>query len=147
MTIFQSLLSGLAVCAIASCTDNGDPTNNDVGQTIDYELSVYDIGIHPSIHIDPDGQAVWTKADGSVTEFQLDADALADLHRKVEDAMFNTLEPIYGCGGCADDAVHEVTVQEHGLSYAVQADTRAAYPERLRPVLETLKSLVVENTP
>jgi hypothetical protein len=139
-TIRLLLFSGLALVTITGCTDNFDGP-------IDYQLGGGFSGMHTSVHIEPDGKVTRTQRDGSVDTTQLDAVALGDLQGKVDQAQFPTLEPMYGCGGCADDIVHTISVRVDGSSYTVQADGSADYPDRLRPLIDALSTMAREPAP
>jgi hypothetical protein len=141
------LLSGIALGGLGSCAGTPDGF-------VDYQLTGGLAGVHASVHIDRDGEVTRTKLDGNKETSRLDPTALSDLERKVEMAEFPTLEPIYGCGGCVDDFVHTISVDlddrsrdrlHRGLgSYTVKTDGSAPYPERLRPLIETLSTMSQE---
>jgi len=131
---------GFAFFAFAGCASGVDGT-------IDYQLSGGFSGIHTSVHIDPDGAMTRTMQDGSKRTGQLDAATLDDLDHKIDQAGFSTLDREYGCLGCADDLVHVISVHVDGSQYTVKADDSANYPDRLRPLIETLRALVEELQP
>ena len=133
------LFCGLASVAFAGCTSNDNGT-------IDYQLSGGLAGVHASLHITPDGKLTRTKLDGSTETSQLDATALADLQNKVDEAQFATLETSYGCG-CSDDFHHTITVHVDGMQYTVKTDSSATYPDRLKPLIDALKTMVQEPPP
>jgi hypothetical protein len=136
VTVIRRFLvsGGLALLASGGCADSGDGT-------IDYQLTGGFAGVHASAHIDPDGKLTRVKQDGSTVTEQLDAAALADLHTKVDQAQFATLEPTYDCN-CADDVLHTITVDVDGTQYTVAADGTADYPDRLKPLIDTLEGMV-----
>jgi hypothetical protein len=82
-----------------------------------------------------------TIAPGPIDTAMLDSAALDDLARKIDDAQFSTLEPMYGCGGCTDDAVYTITVRIDGAPYTVRADSGSDFPDRLRPLIDTLRDI------
>ena len=139
-TIRLLLFSILALAAITGCTHNSDGP-------IDYQLGGGFSGVRTTVHIEPDGKVTRTKQNGSVDTTQLDAAALGDLQGKVGEAQFPTLEPMYGCGGCADDVVHTISVRVDGSSYTVQADGSADYPDRLRPLIDALSTMAKDPAP
>jgi hypothetical protein len=126
--------------AIAGCTD--DPEDNPDG-SIDYALDGGLAGPVATIHIAPSGKTTRTTPDGAKETATLAAAVVDDLERKVTEADFPTLDPMYGCNGCTDDSVHKISVQLGGISYAVTADDHASYPERLRPVIDVLCSITL----
>ena len=127
---------GLALLVSGGCADNDD-------RTIDYELTGGFAGVHASVHIDPDGKLTRIKQNGRTETGQLDAAALADLQGKVDQAQFASLEPMYDCN-CADDVLHTITVKVDGARYTVAADGTAAYPDRLKPLIDTLEAMVAD---
>jgi hypothetical protein len=147
MTSRIILLSSVALGGLGSCAGTPDGI-------IDYELTGGFAGVHLSVHIDRDGEMMRTKFDRTTETRRLDPAVLSDLLDKVEIAEFPTLEAVYGCGGCADDFVHTISVQldgrsrervrHHGASYTVTTDGSANYPERLRPLIDTLSTMVQE---
>lgn len=128
------LSCGLVVLASGGCADSKDGA-------IDYQLTGGFIGVHASVHIEPDGRLSGTKQDGKPVTGQLSATELADLQAKVDQAQFTTLAPMYDCS-CADDLLHTITVDVDGTEYTVKADGTADYPERLKPLIVTLEGMV-----
>ncbi|HSS03059.1 MAG TPA: hypothetical protein VLM79_38620 [Kofleriaceae bacterium] len=124
---------GLVVLASGGCADSKDGA-------IDYQLTGGFIGLHASVHIDPDGKLSGTKQNGSAVTGQLDAAALAELRGKVDQAQFSTLQPMYDCN-CADDLLHTITVDVDGTEYTVKADGTADYPDRLKPLIDALEEM------
>jgi hypothetical protein len=108
--------------------------------TIDYQLSGGFTGMRTSVHIEPGGEMTRTKPNGSTDTKVLDPTQLAELHRKVDDAGFPTLEASYSCD-CADDLVHTISVHIDGGTYMVIASSLAEYPDRLQPLLDALSSM------
>jgi hypothetical protein len=127
------VLSGLTFGALGGCTDDG------VG-IIDYERTGGFAGVRLSLHVESDGEATRRRFDGVTETFQLDPAKLADLDRQVREAKFSTLEAMYSCD-CADDFLHTISVHVDGAAYTVMADDTAEYPDRLRPLVETLVSM------
>ena len=125
---------GLVVLAGGGCADGKDGA-------IDYQLTGGFVGLHASVHIDPDGKLSGTKQDGRAVTGQLDTAALADVQGKVDQAQFSTLQPMYNCN-CADDLLHTITVDVDGTQYTVKADGTADYPDRLKPLIDTLEDMV-----
>jgi hypothetical protein len=128
------LLSGLLLGTMGACT-------HDLDGTTDYELSGGFGGAHSSVHIDPSGAMTRIKPDGTKVSSQLTQEEFDALQLEIVQADFPMLEPTYGCGGCADDFVHTISVHVGGGFYSVTADDSATYPERLRPVIETLSTM------
>jgi hypothetical protein len=92
-----------------------------------------------SLHVTSDGLATRTSRDGGTQTVQLDATTVADLNQKIADAQFPSLQPVYGCPGCADEYVYEVTVEVNGFTYAARVDQFASpVPESLQTLLTTL---------
>jgi hypothetical protein len=127
------VLCGLVVLASGGCTDSKDGA-------IDYQLTGGFVGLHASVHVDPDGNLSGTKQNGSAVTGQLNAAALADLRGKVDQAQFSTLEAMYDCN-CADDLLHTITVEVDGTEYTVKADGTADYPDRLKPLIDALEEM------
>jgi hypothetical protein len=134
----------LVSCGLALLVSGGCANNDD--RTIDYELTGGFAGVHASVHVDPDGELTRIKQDGSTVTGQLDAAALADLQGKVDQAQFASLEPMYDCN-CADDLLHTITVHVDGARYTVAVDGTAAYPDRLKPLIDTLEAMVADPSP
>jgi len=128
------LSCGLVVVASGGCADSKNGA-------IDYQLTGGFVGLHASVHIDPDGKLSGTKQDGSAVTGQLDAAERADIQAKVDQAQFATLAPMYDCN-CADDLLHTITVDVDGTEYTVKADGTSDYPDRLKPLIDTLEDMV-----
>lgn len=128
------IFSGLLLGALGACT-------HDLDGTTDYEISGGFGGVHASIHVDPSGAMTRVKPDGTKVTSQLTREEFGALQLKIAQADFPTLEPTYGCGGCADDFVHAISVHVGGGFFSVTADDSASYPERLRPVIDTLSMM------
>jgi hypothetical protein len=130
LVLFMAAMLG----AVGGCTDGG------VG-AIDYKLQGGFVGLQLNVHIDPSGEMTRVnERNGSSTTSTLDPTELADLHAKVDQARFPTLEPVYNCS-CADDFVHTITVRIDGGTYTVVASSLAEYPERLDPLIDMLSSM------
>jgi hypothetical protein len=92
-----------------------------------------------SLHVTSAGMATRTSRDGGTQTVQLDATTVADLNQKIASAQFPGLQPVYGCPGCADEYVYEVTVEIDGTTYAAKVDQFASpVPESLQTLLTTL---------
>lgn len=142
MTIRQFLpLCGFVLVSAAACASNSDTGN----AIIDYQLSSWS-GVL-SAHISDDGAFTRTKLDGSTVTGSLGPAAVDDLQSKVNEAQFPTLEDKYGCGGCADQPVHRITVHLDDNEYTVRADDGSGYPARLQPLIDELHALVQEPPP
>jgi hypothetical protein len=128
---------GLAVLASGGCADSRTGT-------IDYELSGGFAGVHASAHVDPDGKLTGVKQGGRAMDRQMEPGELSVLQDKVDQAQFATLEPMYDCN-CADDVLHTITVDVGGTEYTVKADGTAEYPDRLKPLIQTLEAMVSED--
>jgi hypothetical protein len=96
-----------------------------------------------------DGTALHVELDGTVTRHtdqqgtqtaMLDLATLDDLHQKILDARFATLDPAYLCD-CADDYVYNVSVHVDGSVHTVMAHTLGSFPDRLRAVIDTLEDI------
>jgi hypothetical protein len=136
MSLRILVVSGLTLGAVGACTNGGDGP-------IDYERTGGLAGGRLSLHVEPDGKATRVKTNGSVVNLQLDPDTLAELKGKVDAAGFPTLAPAYSCD-CADDYLHTITVHVDGSDYTVMADGSATYPDRLRPLIDTLVDMTNE---
>jgi hypothetical protein len=131
------------VSVIGGCASTDAPLDGPV----DYELSAFEATLNTALHIETDGTVTRTVTHivsptekPSTTETAtLDRATLDDLARKIDDAQFSTLEPMYGCGGCVDHSVHTITVRIDGAPYMVQADKD--YPDRLQPVIDALRDI------
>jgi hypothetical protein len=134
------LFCSVALLAFVGCA-------NSLDGSIDYELGGGFSGIRTDLHVEPDGAFTVSRHNDGTETGQLDAAALDDLQRKVDEAQFPTLEAEYGCGGCTDDLVHTISVHVEGSKYLTRADDGASYPERLRPLIETLKGLAQGTAP
>jgi hypothetical protein len=110
---------------------------------IDYSRSGGFVGLQLGVRVEPDGKATRHNPDGSTEIEQLDPTTMAELRRKIDDARFPTLDPEYSCN-CADDFLHTITVQVDGTDYTVMVDDSATYPDRLRPLIDTLEVLAGE---
>lgn len=123
--------------AISGCASEGE---GDLPGPVDYQYTVRTE--FTDVHIDPDGTMTRTHIVGPTETLVLDPSTVADLRRAILDAQFPTLAPRYGCGGCADDAVHTITVELGGRSYTVEAEEHDAnVPVHLRPAIETLYAI------
>ena len=92
-----------------------------------------------SLHVTSDGVATRTSRDGGTQTVQLAATTVADLKQKIASAQFPGLQPVYGCPGCADEYVYEVTVEVNGFTYATRVDQFASpVPDSLQTLLTTL---------
>jgi hypothetical protein len=92
-----------------------------------------------SLHVTSDGMATRTSRAGGTQTIQLDATTVADLNQKIANAQFPSLQPVYGCPGCADEYVYEVTVEVNGYTYVARVDQLASMvPESLQTLLTTL---------
>ncbi|HEY0985819.1 MAG TPA: hypothetical protein VGD80_02165 [Kofleriaceae bacterium] len=139
MSLRILVVSGLTLGAVGACTNGGDGPDG----TIDYSRAGGFGGARLSLHVDPDGKATRVKTDGTTVTIQYADVTLAELKRGVDDARFPTLEAAYSCD-CADDFLHTISVRVGGSDYTVMADDTAAYPDRLRPLIGTLKDLTNE---
>ena len=131
-TLFSlSLLAG----AVGGCATHTDGP-------IDYEVTggFTGTGDGTVLHIELDGTTVRSRPSGGTETVTLDAVTLGDLRRKIGEAQFPSLAPIYHCQ-CADDYVHNVSVDLDGTTYAVSADTMAPIPDRLKSVIDALKHI------
>lgn len=136
MLIRMLLASGLLAGVIGGCASRTDTA---LDAPVDYQLVAFDATKSTALHIEPDGTVTRTRIQQPTETATLDPATLDDVARKIEQAGFPTLEPMYGCGGCVDDPVYTITVQVDGASYTVQADRD--FPDRLRPVIDTLRSI------
>lgn len=92
-----------------------------------------------SLHVTSTGMATRTSREGGTQTVQLDATTFGDLKRRIADAQFPSLQPTYGCPGCADGYVYEVTVEVDGSTYAAKVDQFAStVPESLQTLITTL---------
>ena len=138
MTLRILIPLGFLLGAAAGCADPADGP-------IDYEVTggIGGVGDGTSLHVEPDGTATRTSPHKPPVTEKLDAATFGDLRRKVADARFPDLAPHYGCGGCADQFVHEISVELDGQHYkvAVDIDESVSYPDGLRTLLGTLQQI------
>jgi len=138
MTIQMLLASSFLAGVIGGCASRTDAT---LDALVDYQLLGSEATQRTTMHIEPDGTVTRTNAPGPAETATLDPATLDDVARKIDDANFPTLEAMYGCGGCADDAVYTISVKIDRTAYTVQADSTANLPDRLRPVIDTLHDI------
>ena len=93
-----------------------------------------------ALHVALDGTVTRETAQGVTQTAMLDAVTLDDLHEKIMEAQFTTLESRYSCN-CADDLVYNVSVRVDGKSYTVAVDSMAQYPDRLKAVIDALRDI------
>lgn len=136
MSLRLLAFSGLTLGAVGACTDDGNGA-------IDYQRTGGFAGERRSLHVEPGGKATRIKTNGSTVITQLDPAMLAELQRKVDDARFPTLEAAYSCN-CADDFLHTISAHVDGTEYTVMVDDSAVYPDRLRPLIDTLAGMTDE---
>lgn len=94
-----------------------------------------------SLQLNTDGIGTRTSRAGGTMSVTLDATALADLNSKITAAQFATLQPSYGCHGCADQLVYQVAVQLDGRRYEVSVDSGEVVPGGLQALLTALTQL------
>ena len=98
----------------------------------------------PSLQVAIDGMAIKRfPSEGTMTTVQLDATALDVLNRKISDAQFATLQPVYTSGSSYDQPVYDITVQIDQRRYdvSIDSDPDVMYPDGLRTLLTTLQDL------
>ena len=132
-------ISGLTLGAVGACTNGGGGPDG----TIDYTRAGGFGGARLSLHVEPDGKATRVKTDGTTVITQYADVTLAELKSEIDDARFPTLEAAYSCD-CDDDFLHTISVRVGGSDYTVMADDTAPYPDRLRPLIDTLEDLTSE---
>jgi hypothetical protein len=93
-----------------------------------------------ALHIELDGTATRSTESGGSQTATLDAATLDDLDRKIVDAQFPSLAPVYSCN-CADSFIYNVSVQLDGSTHTIAADSLAALPDRLDAVIDTLQDI------
>jgi hypothetical protein len=136
MSLRLFLFTSVMLGAVAACSESVDGA-------IDYQRSGGFVGLQLGLHVEPDGKATRFMSDGSTVSTQLDPDTLTDLQAKVKGARFPTLEAAYSCS-CADDFLHTISVQVDGIDYMVMVDDTATYPDRLKPLIDTLEVMTEE---
>ena len=142
MTIRMLLACGLVTGMIGGCASRMEaPPEAPLDTPVDYQLLAFEATQHVMLHIEPDGTMTRTRMQLPAETANLDPATLEDIARKIDDAEFPALAPTYGCGGCTDDAVYTVAVQVDGAPYTVRADSTSAIPDRLRPVIDTLRNI------
>jgi hypothetical protein len=117
---------------------------DDIGSVdgfVEYEVYGGLGGWSGEARIAPDGTMTRRMLDGTTDTTVLPPAALDNLRHNIDVARFPTLDSQYGCGGCADDFVHTITVEIRRRRYTVKADGHDS-PERLRPVVDQLYGLV-----
>ena len=126
----------LSFALAVGCTSHGD-------ELVDYRVSggLTGNGDGTSLQLNTAGVGTRTSRAGGTATVTLDATALADLNSKITAAQFSTLQPSYGCNGCADQLVYEVAVQLDGRRYEVSADSGIDVPGGLQALLATLTQL------
>lgn len=98
----------------------------------------------PSLQVAIDGLAIKrSPSQGTMATLQLDANAFDDLNRKIADAQFPTLQPVYGCPGCADGPAYtiEVHLGDHRYEVSIDGEGGGHYPDALQTLLVTLQEL------
>lgn len=133
----RSLLASVLVAVIGGCASRTEALE----APVDYQLLAYEATQRTTLHLEPDGTVTRTRSNLPTDTVRLAQATLDDIARKIEDAGFSTLEPTYGCGGCTDDAVYTITVGIDGARYTVQADSMSDFPDRLQPVIDTLRDI------
>jgi hypothetical protein len=126
----------LSFAFAAGCASHAD-------ELVDYRVTggVTGGGDGTSLQLNTDGVGTRTSKAGGTTTVTLDATALADLNGKITAAQFATLQPSYGCHGCADQLVYRVAVQLDGRRYEVTVDAGETVPDGLHALLTTLVRL------
>jgi hypothetical protein len=133
---------GALLGAVAACS-NSSAGSSEIDGPISYRSTGGFTGAGdgtPETHIDANGVATRARMGGGMESTMLDAATLEDLHDKVLAAQFSELEPMYSCE-CADDFVHDVTVQIEAKTYNVKTDYGAMPPERLVVVIDALRDI------
>jgi hypothetical protein len=131
------MFAGVALGALVGCASDDDDG------AIDYQRSGGFVGLQLGLRVEPDGKMTRRKSDGSTVTTQLDSATLGDLQSKVRGAGFPTLQAAYSCG-CADDFLHTISVEVDGTAYTVMVDDTATFPDRLRPLIDTLEMMTEE---
>lgn len=130
----------LVLCGgVGGCTSHGA---GQVDGPVDYRVTggFSGGGDGTMLHVELNGTATrHTDQQGTQTAM-LDLATLDDLHQKIVDARFATLDPEYLCD-CADDYVYNVSVQVDGNSHIVMAHSLASFPDPLRAVIDALQDI------
>jgi hypothetical protein len=143
MTRLSVLASSFFFCAVGACSDG----SGNVDGIIDYDVTGGISGTTAEVHVEGDGTVTVRRYDNTTDTNVLAPSLFDDLKQQVEAAQFPTLEPKYGCGGCADDVVHTISVDIDGRTYTVQADDSADHPERLKTLIGSVQLFLVVALP
>jgi hypothetical protein len=100
-----------------------------------------------SLQIAPEGTFTRQTRARGLEQGRLDRTALDDLVGKARAAQFPTLCQIYPCADCADDYVHDVSVEFDRNTYTVKASMLATPPGRLAAMIEALQAIVDRPLP
>lgn len=135
----------LAVLGVALGAVTGCASNHTDDTLVDFRITGGFAGPSgdTSLQIDTAGAATRTPPRAAPVTIQLDAAALADLNAQIRDAQFPTLAPSYGCLGCVDEAVYEISVALDGAQYhvSVDSDFNASDPQGLQHLVATLHQI------
>jgi hypothetical protein len=141
----EAVMSRCAFSIFPLCLALGAGCSSQTDALVDYQVSggFSGSGDGTSLTLDTRGVGSRVTAHSGTVPVQLDPAALADLHAKIRDAQFATLQSTYGCHGCADQLVYDIAVQADGHHYEVSIDESdtITYPEGLHALLVTLKQL------
>jgi hypothetical protein len=151
MTTYKTFLAlALFAVPVTGCLDEdarpapGQPVLLSDGTTagpVDASFHKFVRSQNLALHIEPDGAVTRQRVDGLPETLQLDAAMVDDLHAKIIGAKFSTLEPKYGCGGCADHPDYQIAVVLGDSAFVVQADTSARFPEGLSALIDKLEEI------
>jgi hypothetical protein len=96
-----------------------------------------------SLQIDSSGVFTRHTLQRGTETGRLDPATLQDLTDKARAVQFPSPCIMYGCGGCGDTYVHNVSVQLDAIPYTVQVDELASPPPPVQALLDALKAIVV----
>lgn len=143
MTNRMLLALGFMTGVVGGCASRMEPPSSafQLEAPVEYQLFTSSAEHHTTLRIETDGKVIRTRAPNPTETGTLSAAELVDVADKIDAAEFPTLDLKYGCGGCADDSVHMITVEVDGVPFTVQADSQSDFPDRLRLLIDTLRAI------
>lgn len=132
----------VASLAIAATVATVGCNSHSVDGTIDYQVEggVGGNGDGTAMSIAPDGTATRAWKGGARETFMLDADTLDEIHDKLLNVSFETLEPSYET--CCDQFVTRLSVRIDGAPYTVRVTEGAGdVPPALMEAIDALEAV------
>jgi hypothetical protein len=132
---------GLVLVLFAAATGCTSHVAGEVDGLVDYRVTggFSGSGDGTSLQVELDGTATRHTNEQGTQTAMIDRVTLDDLHQKIVDAQFATLETQYP--GIPDGFVDTVSVHVDGSPYTVMAGREASIPDRLKIVIDTLKDI------